>query len=149
MRICERSLWLARASQTLDIPYLHLSAARVFAGDVNRLYREDDYPDGESSIALLLTQAEDCVRDHCERHVILRTGPVFSGAGVNVVTHMLGQLQQGGTLTLSRRHQGCPSPRRGCGQGGVRDAGPVQLRRGGLGHLPLLQFRCHQLLRVC
>ena len=106
----ERSLWLARASQTLDIPYLHLSAARVFAGDVNRLYREDDYPDGESSIALLLTQAEDCVRDHCERHVILRTGPVFSGAGINVVTHMLGQLQQGGALTLSRRHQGCPLP---------------------------------------
>lgn len=106
----DRSLWLARASQTLGIPYLHLSAARVFAGDVNRLYREDDYPDGESSIALLLAQAEGCVRDHCEKHVILRTGPVFSGAGINVVTHMLGQLRRGGTLTLSRRHQGCPLP---------------------------------------
>jgi dTDP-4-dehydrorhamnose reductase len=104
----ERSLWLARASQTLKLPLMHLSAARVFAGMEGRAYREDDYPDGSSSIARLLTQAEVSLRDNCEQHTILRTGPVFSPVGINVATHMLAQLRSGDTLNLSRRHSGCP-----------------------------------------
>jgi dTDP-4-dehydrorhamnose reductase len=104
----ERCLWLARASQTLKMPLMHLSAARVFAGLEGRAYREDDYPDGRSSIAQLLIRAETALRDNCEQHVILRTGPVFSPVGINVVTHMLGQLHAGGTLSLSRRQSGCP-----------------------------------------
>lgn len=104
----DRSLWLARASQTLKLPLMHLSAARVFAGLEGRAYREDDYPDGHSSIAQLLISAETALRDSCEQHVILRTGPVFSSVGVNVVTYMLGQLHAGGTLSPSRRQSGCP-----------------------------------------
>jgi dTDP-4-dehydrorhamnose reductase len=106
----DRSIWLARASQTLKLPFLMLSCARVFSGSEARDYREDDYPDGESSIAQLLIAAETALRDNCEQHVILRTGPVFSPVGINVVTHMLGQLHEGGVLSLSRRQQGCPLP---------------------------------------
>lgn len=106
----DRSRWLARASQTLKLPFAHLSAARVFAGDEGRAYREDDYPDGASSIAQLLIAAEAAVRDSCEQHVILRTGPIFAPQGINVVTHMLGQLRCGKGLKLSRRHQGGPIP---------------------------------------
>ncbi len=105
-----RSLWLARASQTLKIPFMLLSCARVFSGHSGREYREDDYPDGDSSIAQLLIAAETALRDHCERHVILRMGPVFSPVGINVATHMLDQLHQGGSLALSRKHRGCPLP---------------------------------------
>ena len=106
----DRSLWLARASQTLKIPFLLLSGARVFSGSEARDYREDDYPDGVSSISQLLIAAEAALRDNCEQHLILRTGPVFSPHGVNVVTHMLGQLHEGEVLKLSRRQQGCPLP---------------------------------------
>ena len=106
----KRSLWLARASQILGIPFLHLSAARVFRGAATHLYREEDHPDGESSIARLLIEAEAAFREHCEKHVILRTGPIFSPAGINVATHMLEQLRTEGVLTLSRLQQGCPSP---------------------------------------
>ena len=104
----DRSLWLARASQTLKMPFIHLSCARVFAGGEERAYREDDYPDGESTIAQLLIAAEAALRDNCERHVILRTGPVFAPAGINVITFMLDQLREAGNLTLSRKQRGCP-----------------------------------------
>ncbi|MEP5764590.1 MAG: sugar nucleotide-binding protein [Halieaceae bacterium] len=104
----ERCLWLARACQTVKLPLLLLSCSRVFQGDESRAYREEDYPDGSSTIASLLIAAEAAVRDNCERHVILRTGPVFAATGINVITHMLGQLQQSGKLELSRRRCGCP-----------------------------------------
>jgi dTDP-4-dehydrorhamnose reductase len=104
----DRSLWLARASQILKLPFMHVSAARVFAGLEGRSYREDDYPDGSSSISQLLISAEVALRDNCEQHVILRTGPIFSPVGINVVTHLLGQLHAGGALSLSRRQSGCP-----------------------------------------
>ena len=104
----ERSSWLARASQVLKLPYVHLSCARVFVGTAGRAYREEDHPDGDSTISELLCQAESVVRDNCEQHLILRTGPVFAPAGINVITHMLGQLNAGEQLHLSRDQQGCP-----------------------------------------
>jgi len=104
----DRSLWLARASQALKQPFMHLSCARVFSGVEERPYREDDYPDAESTIAQLLVAGETAVRDNAERHVILRMGPVFSPQGMNVITHMLGQLRAGGNLDLKRRQRGCP-----------------------------------------
>ncbi len=104
----DRSLWLARASQTLKLPLMHLSSAWVFAGLESRAYREDDYPDGSSGISHLLSSAESVLRDNCEQHVILRTGPVFSAMGINVVTHMLTELQAGNPLMLNRRESGCP-----------------------------------------
>lgn len=106
----DRGLWLARASQALKIPLMHLSAARVFAGTEGRVYGEEDDPDGESTIARLLIAAESALRDSCERYVLLRTGPVFSSRGINVVTHMLNRLHGGEVLHLNGRHQGCPLP---------------------------------------
>jgi dTDP-4-dehydrorhamnose reductase len=104
----ERTRWLARASHNLKLPYFYLSTARVFAGGEERPYREDDYPDGESAISKLLIAAEASLRDHCERHVIVRLGPVFAPTGINVMTHMLGQLQAGESMQLGRRQLGCP-----------------------------------------
>jgi dTDP-4-dehydrorhamnose reductase len=104
----DRSLWLARACQTLKVPLMHLSSARVFTGLEDRAYREDDYPDGSSGVSQILISAESALRDNCEQHVILRIGPVFSAQGINVLTHMLTELQAGNPLILSRRESGCP-----------------------------------------
>ncbi len=104
----ERCTWLARASQALRVPLLLLSCAAIFQGNESRAYREDDYPDGMSTLASLLGAAETAVRDHCERHVILRMGPVFSPVGSTSLTWMLNRLHEHGSLSLSRKLRGCP-----------------------------------------
>lgn len=106
----QRCIWLARASQTLKLPLMLLSCARIFEGTDSRGYREEEYPDGTSTIAGLLTAGESAVRDHCEKHVILRMGPVFAPTGINVLTHMLNELHEHGRLSLSRHRRGCPLP---------------------------------------
>lgn len=106
----DRTRWLASASRGLKAPYMHLSCARVFSGSAQRPYRETDHPDGHSSIAELLVEAEQAVRDHCDEHIILRLGPVFAPFGINITTHFLSQLDRGEVLSLGREYQGCPIP---------------------------------------
>jgi len=104
----KRTLWLAKSCQKNKMAYICLSTSRVFSGELDRLYKEDDYPDNEESVGELLLQAESSIRDYCERHVILRLGPVFSHRGINVLTHMLSKLREGGTLSLDNQLRGCP-----------------------------------------
>tara|TARA_R100000005_G_scaffold89876_2_gene60793 strand:+ start:7150 stop:8043 length:894 start_codon:yes stop_codon:yes gene_type:complete len=104
----ERSHWLAKACQRSDASYFLVSSARVFAGDAERGYREQDPPDNPETVGRLLAAAETRASETCERHVVLRLGPVFSAAGVNVLAHMLEQLIAGGTLSLDNQLRGCP-----------------------------------------
>lgn len=104
----DRTLWIAKSCQKNKMAYLYLSCARVFSGELGRLYTEDDIPDNAESLGKLLLRAESSVRLNCENHVILRLGPIFSYRGVNVLTHMLGQLTAGGTLLLEDHLQGGP-----------------------------------------
>jgi len=104
----KRCHWLAKACQRSGIHYLYLSSSRVFSGTRGRPYTELDPADNAETIGQLLLQAEAFVRETCDAHLILRLGPVFSARGVNVLTHMLGQLTAGGTLTLDNNLTGCP-----------------------------------------
>jgi dTDP-4-dehydrorhamnose reductase len=106
----DRCAWLARASQNLKLPLMLLSSSVVFSGVESRAYREEDYPDGDSGLARLLIAAEAAIRDHCERHVILRMGPVFSPSGSTVLTQLLDRLHDQGELLLSRQRKTCPVP---------------------------------------
>ncbi len=103
-----RSRWLAHAANGIKIPFIHVSCARVYQGNLERPYLEEDGFDGNSSIAQFLKEAEQVVREHCERRLVLRLGPVFAPTGINVVTHMLDQLSQGQTVYLDQNHRGCP-----------------------------------------
>lgn len=104
----DRVRWLAKSCQKNKFAYIYVSSSRVYSGDSKRLYREDDYPDNTETLGELLLRGESFVRDHCERHVVLRLGPVFSHRGINVLTHMLRQLRAGGTLLLEDHLRGCP-----------------------------------------
>ncbi|WP_157976638.1 sugar nucleotide-binding protein [Parahaliea mediterranea] len=106
----ERCHWLAKACQRNGAIYLMLSSARVFAGEQERPYTEQDVPDSGETIGKMLQRGEELIAQTCERHLLLRLGPVFSHRGRNVMTHMLGQLMQGGTLTLDNSLRGCPVP---------------------------------------
>ncbi len=103
-----RCHWVARFCQRNDIAYFYLSSSRVFSGELGRPYREVDPPDGPGLLAASLVEGETLVRENCERHIILRLGPVFSVDAPNLITQMLGQMKVGGTLVLDNNLRGCP-----------------------------------------
>lgn len=104
----KRCHWVAKACQRSKIPYLYISSSRVFSGQLERPYTEEDFPDNEETIGQLLANAEQLVSDSCERHLILRLGPIFSYEGTNLITQMLGPMLQGGSLVLDNNLRGCP-----------------------------------------
>ncbi|MFV8818485.1 SDR family oxidoreductase [Haliea sp. E17] len=104
----KRCLWVAKSCQKDNARLMFVSSARVFSGKLDRMYNEQDAPDSDSSIAQLLAEAEDVIRDNCERHLILRLGPVFASEGANLVTQMLGGMIRGENLVLDNNLRGCP-----------------------------------------
>lgn len=105
----KRCHWVAKACQRSRVIYLFISSSRVFTGQLDRPYTEEDYPDNETGAGAMLASAEQLVRDSCERHLILRFGPVFSFEGTNLITQMLGELgEQGSSLVMDNNLRGCP-----------------------------------------
>lgn len=105
----KRCHWVAKACQRGGIIYLHVSSSRVFSGQLDRPYSEEDQPDNETGAGTMLVAAERHVQEGCDRHLILRLGPVFSATGTNLITQMLGQLgKQGGSLVMDNNLRGCP-----------------------------------------
>ncbi|MFT4824793.1 MAG: dTDP-4-dehydrorhamnose reductase [Halioglobus sp.] len=103
-----RTQWVAKSCQKSKMAYLYLSTARVFSGAQEHLYSEDDAPDNEEGLGKLLRGAEAFVAEHCDQHLILRLGPVFSHRGLNVLTHMINTFREGGHLMLEDHLSGCP-----------------------------------------
>ena len=104
----KRCHWVAKACQRSSIIYLYISSSRVFSGQLERPYTEDDLPDNDETVGQLLAEAERRVSEGCERHLILRLGPVFSYEGTNLITQMLGPMLEGGSLVLDNNLRGCP-----------------------------------------
>jgi dTDP-4-dehydrorhamnose reductase len=106
----ERCHWLGKACERSGTIYLMLSSARVFSGEQERPYKESDDADSEEAVGRLLLVGETAVRERCQRHVILRLGPVFSHRGRNRMTDLLQRLESGGSLALDSHLRGCPVP---------------------------------------
>lgn len=104
----KRCRWVAKACQRDKASLLFISSARLFSGELDRLYEEQDDPDSESSVGRLLADAEQVVRENCDTHLILRLGPVFASEGENLVTQMLGAMIRGENLVLDNNLRGCP-----------------------------------------
>lgn len=104
----KRCRWVAKACHRNDISYLYLSSSRVFSGERARPYTEEDEPDNGDTLGQLLAAGETAVRESCQRHLILRLGPVFSQEAPNLITEMLGVMMEGGSLVLDNNLRGCP-----------------------------------------
>lgn len=105
----KRCHWIAKSCQRSSTRYLFVSSSRVFSGQLDRPYTEQDHPDNDTTLGEMLSGAEQLVRNGCDGHIILRLGPVFSHDGPNLITQMLGQMQhQGGSLVLDNNLRGCP-----------------------------------------
>ena len=104
----QRCHWVAKACQRTDSAYLYVSSSRVFSGQLDRPYTEEDEPDNEEPMGQLLVRAEQLVRETCARHLILRLGPIFSSEGINIITQMLDPLRGGDSLILDNNLRGSP-----------------------------------------
>ncbi len=104
----KRCHWIAKACQRNGIAYLYVSSVRVFSGELDRPYTEDDEPDSIETVGELLQIAEQAVAESCERSFILRLGPVFSYEGNNLITELLGHMIEGESLVLDNNLRGCP-----------------------------------------
>ncbi|WP_162846118.1 SDR family oxidoreductase [Seongchinamella sediminis] len=104
----KRCQWVAKSCLRDDACYLFISSSRVFSGELDRPYHEEDAPDSREESGVLLAAAEAVVRQYCERHLVLRLGPVFANEGANLVTRMLGEMISGQNLVLDNNLRGCP-----------------------------------------
>jgi len=80
---------VAAGAAGLNIPIVHLSTDYVFAGDLDRPYREDDTPGPIGAYGHSKHLGERAVAAATSNHAILRTAWVYSPFGTNFVRTML------------------------------------------------------------
>jgi dTDP-4-dehydrorhamnose reductase len=105
----ERCHWLAKACARSDMLYLLLSRDRVFSGLQHRPLREGDVADATDDTGQALIEAEARVRDAAESACILRTGPLFSPVGANLLAVTLDTLLASPSVTFDDSDQFCPT----------------------------------------
>jgi len=81
--------WLADLTRHAGIPLVHVSTDYVFAGDLERPYREDDAVGPVGVYGASKLAGEMAVRTGNPRSVILRTAWVLSAHGANFAKTML------------------------------------------------------------
>jgi dTDP-4-dehydrorhamnose reductase len=108
---------LARAAAATGSFLLQLSDCQVFSGKQAAAYRETDEQDAVAPHGAMLCANESVVIEACPRHLVLRTGELFSSLGPNVLTNLLDAWLNGNSAPVSVRYQFCPTS--------VRDAARV------------------------
>ena len=99
---------LALICHQQQIPLIQLSSSRVYDGCDEGVHVETEDPVPASRQGVMLGRLEELVRGTCPRRIILRTGPIFSVVGDNLLTDLLGRFGQGGAVALADEGQGCP-----------------------------------------
>ncbi|WP_101760263.1 sugar nucleotide-binding protein [Oceanicoccus sp. KOV_DT_Chl] len=99
---------LAQACDRAVIPVISLSTSQVFDGIDGGRNREKDEVVPASREGALLARMEELLRGSCSRHIILRTGPLFSSREDNLLTTLLDRFKAQESLTLSSTGKSCP-----------------------------------------
>ncbi|WP_439541431.1 dTDP-4-dehydrorhamnose reductase [Hyphomicrobium sp.] len=105
----EGAALLARAAARRNIPVIHLSTHYVFDGEKPTAYEEDDTPSPATVYGRSKYEGECAVADANPRHVIIRTGWVFSTAANGFAARMLAQAQSGKPLRVVADQRGNPT----------------------------------------
>lgn len=100
---------LATACEQLALPFIHLSTDYVFAGNQSVPYTETDAVSpinvyGESKVL-----GEEAIRQHCEKHIILRVSGIFSAYGHNFMKTMRHLAKDRETLRVVSDQITCPT----------------------------------------
>ncbi len=96
-------------SERSDAPLIMISSSKVFSGETDSPYTEEETPDGTSSYARALIEAENIVLANPE-NIVLRTGWLFSGQGDDFVCRTLGLIKDGVNLAYKDNLIGSPTP---------------------------------------
>ena len=100
---------LAQACAAAGIALVHISCAEVFDGLEETPYNEEYQPAPISAYGRSKATGEALVRRHLPRHVILRTGWLFSARGDSVVRRLLDQARQQTAMEVSDLLIGSPT----------------------------------------
>jgi dTDP-4-dehydrorhamnose reductase len=99
---------LAQVCSELEVGLLQLSNNKVFMGQDGELFKEDDQPYPQSQAGQDVLAVEEAVAT-CPKHLILRSGWVFSSQGEDDVARLLSLAQQHVHLNLSDNKQLSPT----------------------------------------
>lgn len=100
---------LARACKSFKLPLIHISCAEVFDGEWQTPYIENQQQNPVSAYSDSIIQGEKAVRLHLEKHLIIRSGWVFSGRGQCPVRHLLELARKHKQVPVSEGLKGCPT----------------------------------------
>jgi dTDP-4-dehydrorhamnose reductase len=100
---------VAAAAVALGVPIVHLSTDYVFAGDLDRPYREDDPTSPTGAYGRSKLAGEAAVAATAKNHVILRTAWVYSPFGANFVKTMLRLAGTREVVTVVADQHGSPT----------------------------------------
>lgn len=98
---------LIKACRQANVPLMQLSDSQVFDGTGGGRHREDEELLAASKLGRLLVKMEEQLQAY-ERHIVLRTGPLFSGRGDDLLTRLLPRLEQPGAVSLAKNGKCCP-----------------------------------------
>jgi len=100
---------LARAARQKGARLLHISTDYVFDGKKEGAYLETDPPNPSGVYGRSKLQGELYVREHVDRHVILRTAWLYGPAGANFVRTMLRLFQERDEVKVVADQWGSPT----------------------------------------
>lgn len=105
-RACEM---LAREAQSRGAWLFHYSTDYVFDGSGSRPWTEDDAPHPLGVYGASKLAGEQAIREHCDRHVILRTSWVYEAGRNNFIGAILKAACVRDTLTVVDDQWGTPT----------------------------------------
>jgi dTDP-4-dehydrorhamnose reductase len=100
---------LAEACARSDIPLIHVSTDYVFDGMKPTAYVEDDPVEPLGVYGASKLAGERLVRQHAERHVIIRTSWLYGEFGHNFLKTILRLARERDELRIVADQQGCPT----------------------------------------
>jgi dTDP-4-dehydrorhamnose reductase len=106
---CEGARMLAEAAAIKGIPIIHISTDYVFAGDLNRPYREDDVTEPHTVYGRSKLAGEQAVCAANQKHIVLRTSWIYSAGGTNFVRSILEKAGNGKPIDVVSDQYGSPT----------------------------------------
>lgn len=100
---------VARAAARRQIPLIHLSTHYVFDGSKDAPYTEDDVPCPATVFGRSKLDGERAVATEAPRHIILRTGWVYSALAGNFATRVLDTPPEASPLRIVSDQRGNPT----------------------------------------